>query len=375
MIAISFVILGHINFLKNGYIANNMTETGTFNGWFPYYSFHLPIFLFITGYYFRDFSKETGFFKNLGKFAGRKFIKLMVPYYIFSGLSLLAGTVIAGMGFTFSNRFSLSNWLLAPWVKPYIISFSTPAWYLTALFIAEIYFVLLRKLTGFIKKETLREIIMLALTLVLGIGAVYLSSGADVSPAAIVYLRSVVMLFFIQLGLFYRKIPEQFDTLPSAGYFAIVFALQLLIIILSGSSRMSPGLYELLDFGRTGWLYFAAGITGIMLWLRISRLLAAIPKKSALIRFAGANTKYIMALHVFGWFLLNGLLEWLNNIADINLLRNFSSGWYHSYLYYACTEDPRMIVLYYLAGMTFSLLVAWAVQSIKSIFSKKIKAK
>ena len=65
----------------------------------------------------------------------------------------------------------------------------------------------------------------------------------------------------------------------------------------------------------------------------------------------------------------------INNIADINLLRNFSSGWYHSYLYYACTEDPRMIVLYYLAGMTFSLLVAWAVQSIKSIFSKKIKAK
>ena len=59
-IAIFFVILGHIRF---GYV--DMTEIGTFYGWFPYYSFHLPIFLFISGYFWKDPS-ENRYFPELG---------------------------------------------------------------------------------------------------------------------------------------------------------------------------------------------------------------------------------------------------------------------------------------------------------------------
>ena len=89
-IAISFVVLGHINF--TGGMEVTLTEPMTFQGWFPYYSFHLPLFLFISGYFFRDLPEDGPLFPALLRFIGKKAGKLLVPYYIFSGLSLLVNT-------------------------------------------------------------------------------------------------------------------------------------------------------------------------------------------------------------------------------------------------------------------------------------------
>ena len=372
-IAISFVVLGHINFFQEGFIPNNMTELGTFYGWFPYYSFHLPIFLFITGYYFRDIVVKKNYLLSLGRFILKKAYKLLVPYYIFSGIALAVGTWIAAGGFTFSESFTLETWLLAPWKQPYIIAFSTPAWYLVALFITEVYYVLLRKAASVIKNEKVRETVLLIVVLLIGLASLYIKSTYPVSPAGVVYLRSAVMLFFVQLGLCYKKFWEKRDCITSGLYFLIIFAVQFLIIILSDNSRLSPGLFDLEDFGRMDWVYFASGITGIALWLRVSKLIASIPRKSKSLMFIGANTKYIMAFHVLGWFLLNNLMAFLvsNHILG-SLLSEFSSGWYHTFLYYAQTDNPRMIILYYLAGMSFPLLIAKIVQIVAGWLKKLI---
>ena len=69
-IAISFVVLGHINF--TGSMEFTMTEPLTFQGWFPCYSFHLPLFLFITGYFFRDLPEDGAAFRALVRFVGKK---------------------------------------------------------------------------------------------------------------------------------------------------------------------------------------------------------------------------------------------------------------------------------------------------------------
>ena len=362
-IAISFVVLGHVNF--TGSLEVTLTEPMTFQGWFPYYSFHLPLFLFISGYFFHDLPEDKTFFPALLRWIGKKAGKLLVPYYVFSGLSLLFNAWLHTRGFTFGDSFSVTEWLAGPWTKPYFVSFATPVWYLPALFIAEILFLLLRVVfRRLFKRSLLRETLLLAVTLAVGAAAVYRNETAAPSGTALVYLRSVVMLFFMQAGALYRRHLEKHDTLKSPWYFLIVFIAQFLLIVLSGNGSLSPGLYELKDFGKTGWVYIAGGLTGLMLWLRVSTLIASFPRQSRLLTFIGKNTLYIMGLHVFSWFLFNGLLSWLYAYdRRMVLVDRFSNRWYHSFLYYCHTENPRMILLYYLIGMALPLLIAWLLQA------------
>ena len=357
-LAMSFVVLGHMNY--QGSTGFALTEPMTFQGWFPYYSFHLAVFLFISGYFFRDLPRDRTCLLTLLRFIVKKAVNFLVPYYIFTGLSLLFGTWIRGQGFTFGDTFSLNAWLAGPWTRTYLLSFSTPLWYLPALFLTEIAFLLLRWIFRWLIRRSLpRELLLLAITLAAGVAAIYYKRPGKFSGTAMVCLRSVVMLFFMQLGVLYRRHLEKHDTLKSPWYFLIVFAAQLALIVVSRNSKLSPGLYTLIDFEKTGYDFFIGGLTGTMLWLRVSTIVASLPRRSRLVTYIGKNTKYIMALHIFSWFLFNTLQnELFARSPKLLLLNGFSSHWYHSFLFYCNLTNPRMMVVYYLVGMGLPLLAA-----------------
>ena len=367
VIGIFFVILGHLK--------NDGTSLGTFNGWFPYYSFHLPIFLFISGYFFRDLPTHKAV-KGFTAFVWKKMKTLLLPYFVINGLFLLFNLLAANWGFTYGYRFSLVKWLLYPWTRLYVVTYSAPTWYLIGFFIAEIYFCLLRQIfLRILKKDLLRELALWILTLFLGIAAIYYNNSADLTETAQVYLRSVPMLFFLQTGFVYRNYLKKKDTLKNVWYFLILFAAQFLLIVLLKNDAMNPQLYELTGFDRFGMNYFIAGIAGIALWLRISRLIVQIPGKSRLLIFIGNNTKYIMSFHVFGFFLLNGLLEFLyKNKIGMTFLKGFSSQNYHTYLYYSFIDNPRMILLYFLAGLGVSLAFAKGIELVRNLLYKRVSS-
>lgn len=370
-LAISFVVLGHMNF------TGDMTAAPkgplTFGEWFPYYSFHLALFLFISGYFFTDLPEGRKFMPGLLRFAGKKARKLLLPCYIYTGLSLLLNGWLHTQGFTFGFSFTLSRWLLNPWTAPYTVTFSVADWYLPALFLAEIYFALLRAVfRRLIRRSLQRETALLAFTLAAGIGAVYWKETAALSGAAVVYLRSVVMLFFLQAGALYRRHLEARDTMKNSCYFPIVFIAQFLLILLCGSGSLTPGLFGLRNMGKSGAVFFAGGITGILLWLRVSAILASLPRRSRLVVFIGRNTKHIMAAHIFCWFLLNTLLNRLHALnPGSGLASGFSGVLYRTFMYYCSVGNPRMILLYYLAGMGLPLLGCFAVQSVRRRFTSR----
>ena len=364
-LAITFVVLGHMNFYARGRLEITLTEPMTFHGWFPYYAFHLPLFLFISGYFFPDLPEDGPFFPALLRFLWKKVKKLLLPYYLLTGLSLLSVSWLHVRGQTPWDTFSLSGWLLSPWTKPFLITFATPAWYLPALFLSEVFFLLLRQLFRLLIRRSLpREIMLLAAALALGAAAVYYQETSAPNETIVVYLRSVVMLFFMQAGALYRLHLEKHDTLKSGWYFLVVFAAQLLLILLSGSNALSPELYALAGFGKTGWVYFIGGLTGLMLWLRVSTLIASLPRKSILLAFAGKNTLYIMGLHTFSWFLFNALLKAVRAQKLFPALLSGFSSVNAQTLYYCCTNNPRMILLYYAVGMVLPLLTAWLIQAV-----------
>ena len=139
VIGIFFMMLGHLK--------NDFTSVGTFYGWFPYYSFHMPLFFFISGYFYRD-SYEKDLHRSLPSFLWKKIKALIIPYYVINGCFLIFQSFLHSRGIWLGNGFSLKEWLLQPWIRPEPYTLAHPTWFLIALFLSQIYFLLIRKLFG-----------------------------------------------------------------------------------------------------------------------------------------------------------------------------------------------------------------------------------
>ena len=368
-IGICFVLLGHLR--------NDLSASGTFYGWFPYYSFHMPLFLFVSGYFFRRPEKGM-FLRSFGSFLRKKCKNLLLPFYVINGLFILFDFLIAGLGFARIN-YTFTDYLLMPLAETQPTTFSFATWFLPALFLAEIYYYLLRTVLDRLLKDTfLKEVLFLFLITILSSTAFYIRSVYNPGVTVVVLLRSVVMLFFLQIGFLYRHYLERLDTIPGGWYFLILGTVQFLLILYSGNSRLSPGLFDLSGFGKIGFLYYCCGVTGISLWLRISRLIASIPYKSRLLMFIGKNTRYIMSFHIFGFFLLNCLFYLICSMGgSAAFLTDFRPAQFFTDLFfYRCSQDnPRILILYFLAGMAVSLGLAKLILLGKNRLGRLIKHK
>lgn len=348
-IGILFVVLGHINPIPHN------CAIGTLYGWFPYYSFHMPLFLFITGYFYKETS-ECAIFSLIRK----KTKTLLIPYFSINGFFLVFQTILRKYGFEIGRTFSLKKWLVFPWITLQPLTFSIPTWYLIALFIAEIYFVLIRKIyKKIIKSDFIKEMFLLGTFFFLGMVIVYIIKRCDHSNEVIrVYSRSFLMLFFIELGVIYKKYIEKKDCLDNYIYFGIVFFIQACVIAISNNSSLGPGLYGIEGFEKCGLYYYITGVTGIALWLRITKIIATHFEENKILIYIGKNTKSIMAFYLLGFWLFNLILEWLYKYHHLkNFIEKFDPVSFHSQIYYTYTEEPRLIVFYVIFGVGISLAI------------------
>lgn len=356
--AIIFVVLGHMSGVP--------TTIFTFDEWFPFYSFHMPLFLFISGYFYKEKNED-----EIGRYILKKAKNLLIPYYICNLVFLLLQTGLSQFGFSIGHTFSFYNWIIWPWIHTQPYTFAIPSWYLIAFFLCCIVYSCLRKLLSFIfKTAVVKEYVLLFLLLVIGFVAVYSHKHFNAGETATVYLRSAVMLFFIQLGFFYKKCLEKHDTMKNIPYFAILFALRFVTILIAKArgGKLTFGLFELKDFGNSGISFYIAGILGIALWLRISKLLADYPKKISILAIIGNNTKHIMLFHVFGFFILNLILFSLNSVIA---LPGFDREQFFSQIYYCVSGSPQVSLLYLVFGIGISLLIVLLTERFKRLLLKE----
>ena len=82
-LAIIFVVAGHADF-------------GVFDvaGMFPYYSFHVGVFVFISGYFYREENEL-----QMIAYIKRKAMHLLLPYYLWNLFYGVLTTVLRGLVF------------------------------------------------------------------------------------------------------------------------------------------------------------------------------------------------------------------------------------------------------------------------------------
>ena len=161
-IGMILVVAGHLGF--------NVFDVG---GLFPYYSFHVFIFLFVSGYFYK---KEAE--KGIGSYLTGKVVSLLLPYYIFNVVYGVLAAVLHYAGFSIGQELSFYSLVLAPFDGGHQFMYQFPAWFVPVLFLIEVINVCMRKVLSFIRLNN--EWLIFSLCLLAGILTVWLADGGHV---------------------------------------------------------------------------------------------------------------------------------------------------------------------------------------------------
>lgn len=261
---IILVVIGHFIDPYVGY--SNVLK----NMFFFIYSFHMPLFIFVTGY----FSK--GFYKNKNVKAN-KIITYIILYLLIIGVEYITGD------------HSLS-----------LFGRDTPAWYLLATTI----WLVLIPITDKIKPS-----IMLIVSFIIGI-----CSGYDASIGDFMALSRVLVFYpFFLLGYYtteenIKKLTVKENILP-----ALIFILIIILIVFNNDFNIYR--FRLLVTGRNSFKVVGLGLSGglyrfiyyIFVPLIGMALIILTPKKKMFFTKLGERTLQVYVLHYFVYILFNKL--------------------------------------------------------------------
>ena len=343
LLAIVFVVDGHTTL-------GNLFDM---NGLFRYYSFHLMMFAFGSGYFFRFYGGMPADLAHRAK-------KLLVPLYLWNAVYGVGAALLRRFGgFELGEPLSAYTLLLAPLADGQHFVWNLGSWFIFPLFLAQIFYAGLRRLSKLWHEN---EVMTFLLCLIPGCAAVQLCFTGRQDALPLFLLRPMILLPGFAGGQLYRRVLEKHDCLPTVPYLLTIVVLRVLL-----STRYENLAYLLSDcsyFVCDAFGVYVGGALAIAFYLRIARLLAPYIAKSRLAMTISRNTFAIMMHHYMGFFALDCVFLALNALglgaADFSV-RAFRTQ--NTYMY-APGGKTEWDVIYLLCGLLLPLGVEWAAQKL-----------
>lgn len=274
---ILLVMLGHVNLVvpKSNHLAHYFVQL--------IYSFHMPLFFVITGFLlgYKDSTLPKGTVPALK--VGKLFLRLMVPYYIYSVVYILIGIYRYG----YTDEY-LTDMITAVWTT----MGSAPLWFLSTLFFARLLFHFLKYK---LKLDT-RAILLGALYASLLTVKIFsdlktedLMEEKTVRFLTIPFIRVIPAVFFIAFGfLFFRFID------PKNKSRNLVYGLILWVTLMACCNLYTPDVnMHTLKFESLP-LFLLTGVTGSAALLLVC---SALPEGIRPLRELGKDSMDIMVIH------------------------------------------------------------------------------
>lgn len=357
-IAIVMVAAGHLGY--------NILTVGDL---FPYYSFHVPLFMFISGYFYKESAEEHPL-----AYVGKKVRRLLVPYFIWNFIYGLAAWLMRTRGFAMGEGISLWSLFIAPFLHGYQFIYNYAAWFVPVLFMIEIMNLLMRRalqgILGLLGKKQGKaaeggrgdglEWLFLSGSLAVGMAVVYLAAGGHVwgnykAPGRILFLFPC-----FQMGQFYKKKLEKHDTWGNLPYFTVVLGIQAVLQVccngLAFSSVWCTG------FANGPLIPYVTIVSGIAFWLRVARLMAPVVGAGKAVRYLGQNTYTVMLHHVMIFMLVKMVLAEI--AACTGFCGDFDFGQFYSNIDYVYLVNgaEHFKMVYLAAGVAVPLGVRYAME-------------
>lgn len=259
-VGIILVIIGHNDTLLTKYI----------------YSFHMPLFLFLSGMLFND--KK---WSSLNNYIEHKVKTLLIPYLILSlilyviwiPLDLIQGKFI-------NNTILIKNFIgifYSQGVHEYM-TWGVPMWFLTMLFVVNILFFIINK---YFKTYIGYVIIILSI-----IG--YLFTYIDMRLPWSINVALVGIVFYAIGFLLRDKIQSYVFNKKSYIIVCSLFLISIICSTLNKRVDMYSSIYN------NYFLFYLGAISGIFYIVLLVKMLP----KNKIMTFIGVNTIYLLAFHI-----------------------------------------------------------------------------
>lgn len=329
-----------------------------FYDWFPVYAFHLGLFVFCSGYFYKE-KYETAPMKYIW----RKIKTLIIPLYIYNFVYAGIITLLSRFGFHFGdvNIYSL---LIKPINDGHQFSLNFSSWFVIPLFMVEALNIIFRKSLFFMKQKN-KERVLFALYFLMGMIGSYLASAGYRTGWWIVLDRMLYFMPFYGLGNYYKSELEKYDSIGNTFYFLSIFTVQLAIIcIYKETPAYSPSWMG--DFDDGVFLPYMVGVLGIAFWLRISNILEPVIGKSKAINVIADNTYSIMVNHPSGFLVVNTLYALIFKYTSF--LNDFSIKDYKENVTYTYMINGmgQSLIIYLIAGLVFPITLSLLIHKIKN---------
>lgn len=343
-----------------------------FTDWFPPYSFHMPMFIFISGYFYKKNSDE-----NLIEYVMKKFKNLMIPYFIWNLIyGIIVNILRENHVVDYGSEISLSSLFRSPWINGHQFALNIATWFVPALFIVQVIYIFFRKLCKYINFEN--EYIIMLIFAVIGCLGVLQANKGPTEGWNLTIIRTMFLIPFFHLGYLYNQKLEKKDNINNIVYFIGLFIIQFILIKKYNYLDFSAAFCS--NFNKQNiFLPYITSITGIMFWLRISRLLVDSFGRNKVVNYIGNNTWTIMMHHQFVFFIINAffaLIAKKANLIDFNYEKFRTNIWYGY-----DGGNKKFLLFYVIAGIGLPLIFKYYIEKVKdhikplsiNIFNIKVK--
>ncbi len=278
-VGILLIVIGHV-FHDQGVYAQYV------------YSFHVPLFFFLTGV---TFSRgKSGFWK----FLIRKILRLLVPFYIFAAVSWGAYALLGKFVSSFAEK-AIDSGIAAVIISTLrgYCAANTPLWFLPCLLLE---LLILYAITFIIDRAAAKSRLSYALFGISIIAAIVIQCVIykfSLFPTKVPIFKvdvAVAMLPFSLSGVLFSKLAVSNQKAVRKPY---IFILSLLCIAAGGFSALKLNIlvgYQSSEYGRISVFYLSAFMSA----LGFTLLCFFIPKLKV-ISYIGSNTMPILLMHKF----------------------------------------------------------------------------
>lgn len=353
-IGIILVVLGHTGNQIN--LAGNI---------FPYYSFHMVLFIFISGYFYNPNNENNLLGRN--GYILKKIKKLIIPYFMWNLIYGIIVMIFKGLNIiTYGESITLNSLFVKPWIFGHQYILNLASWFLLALFLVNIVYVLIRKVIT--KFRIWNDYVIMTILGIIAIYSIYLAK-QNIGEAYIPLLRTGFFLFFYQFGYIYKTKIEGKLKINTVIYFLILLVIQLIILKLDKEISYEAVFMKFKNRFMITPIF--VGITGILFWIKIAEILEPSLGKSKIINYISDNTYDIMLHHLFWTFLLNVFIWKISNIAN---LEGFNVERFRKTIYYSYTPGVvQAQIIYTIIAIAMPLIVRFGYEKLKNIVLNKYR--
>ena len=159
---------------------------------FPYYSFHMALFVFISGYFY-DNKYEKNIFGKDG-YIQKKVKKMIIPYFIWNLIYGIIVNLFKKLNIiTYGEKINIYSYFIKPWTTGHQYILNIASWFVLALFLVNISYIIVRKVM--IKLKLWNDNIFMVIFFIFSILSVYISK-KNKGEIYIPILRTMFFMFF-----------------------------------------------------------------------------------------------------------------------------------------------------------------------------------